>query len=204
MISPSPFSSTVSAVVADKIFSHLDPSGSPTARRSTASRRSRPGLRNSLFVPQEDVIDQETDEDDEEGDLARSRSALEPRHSTHGSREASRLGESALPRDQGLRGGGVGSIPEEGGKGFKGRARSLSHTLGEFFGVGGSSGGKRRSRRNTGGTASDFEDDRIATTATASGGAAGAAGPNAHTTEAEAMAAEEGRQWSGTGGTETP
>ncbi|KAM7201035.1 Magnesium transporter NIPA domain containing protein [Naviculisporaceae sp. PSN 640] len=167
MISPSPFSSTVSAVVADKILAHLDPSASPTARRSLASRRSRPGLRNSLFVPQDEVTDDETDEDEEEGDLTRARSALEPRHSPHSGASTSRLGESVFPRDQGLRGGGP--RPKE-GRGFRGRARSLSHSLGEFFGVGGGSTGKRRNRRNTatigGGTTSDFEDDRIATAAT--------------------------------------
>lgn len=177
MISPSPFSSTVSAVVADKILAHLDINSSLTARRSIPTRRSRPGLRNSLFVPQDEVTDEDTDED-EESSLMRARSAVEPRPSGSGSR---RLGDSALPREQGLRGG---QLPAD-GKGFRGRARSLSHTLGELFGVGAS---KKRSRRNTGAT-SDFEDDRIATSA------AGIA--------AQAVAAEEERQWSGTRSTET-
>lgn len=207
MISPSPFSSTVSAVVADKILAHLDPSGSPTARRSVAARRSRPGLRNSLFVPQDEVTDEETDDDEEEGDLARARSALEPRQSTQSGPGTSRLGESVFPRDQGLRGGG--STSEE-RRGFRGRARSLSHTLGEFFGVGGGgSASKRRSRRNTattsGGTTSDFEDDRIATAATtpSSGVSVASAAANDLTAAAEAVAAEEGRQWSGIGSRST-
>lgn len=68
MISPSPFSSTVSAVVADKLLPHLAPD-SPSARR-IGSRRSRPGLRNSLFVPQDELDD---------GDEIVSASAVEQR-----------------------------------------------------------------------------------------------------------------------------
>ncbi|KAM7200279.1 Magnesium transporter NIPA domain containing protein [Rhypophila sp. PSN 637] len=200
MISPSPFSSTVSAVVADKILAHLDPSSSPTTRRTVAPRRSRPGLRNSLFVPSDEVTDEGSDDDDEQNDLSRARSALEPRHSGYG---GGRLAESAFPRHQGTRGGdGADAIPEQ-RKGFRGRARSLSHTLGEFFGVSGHSSSKQRSRRNTRGafssttsaSASEFEDDRIASVATSPGDVATAA--------AEAIAAEEGRQWSGMRSTET-
>ena len=99
--SPSPFSSTVSAVVADKILSHLD---SPSLR-NIAARRSRPSLRNSLFVPQDEL----------EEEVAR--------------QIASAVGQP------------IGSIvPEaeegpEGKKNLRGRARSLSNTLGGLFGV---------------------------------------------------------------------
>ncbi|KAK3313406.1 magnesium transporter NIPA-domain-containing protein [Apodospora peruviana] len=156
MFTPSPFSSTVSAVVADKILAHLDSSSSsPTTRRMITARRSRPGLRNSLFVPSDEVVeDYETDQDsDEESDLlARAQSAVEATGSLFGE------------------GGATGGEQERKG-GFRGRARSLSHTLGELFGVssGGNGNGKRKkmgSRRTTGTmttTASDLEDDdRIA------------------------------------------
>ncbi|KAK0646384.1 magnesium transporter NIPA-domain-containing protein [Cercophora newfieldiana] len=119
MISPSPFSSTVTAVVADKLLAHMD---SPTSRRGVAYRRSRPGLRNSLFVPQDETSDGEED--------------LEARGI--GSASERRPPETALFADD--------IIPEEaveeGKKGVRGRARSLSHTLGELFGV-------RRGRRPT-------------------------------------------------------
>lgn len=112
LISPSPFSSTVTAVVADKLLAHMG--DSPTARRVT-SRRSRGGLRNSLFVPQDEL-------DDEEYPSEIS-SAVERR-----------TDESGLFDDDD---GGA-----ETQKGVRGRARSLSHTLGELFGVG-------RKRRGT-------------------------------------------------------
>jgi len=115
MISPSPFSSTVTAVVADKLLAHMD---SPTTRRGLAPRRSRPGLRNSLFVPQDEASDEE---EDLEGGI--------------GSAVERRLGEASLFADD--------IIPEaEGKKSVRGRARSLSQSLGELFGV-------RKGRRST-------------------------------------------------------
>lgn len=104
MISPSPFSSTVTAVVADKLLAHMD---SPTTRR-VGARRSRPGLRNSLFVPQDEL-------EDEEGEGAGLSSAVE---------RAAPLFEDDVVPDS-----------DEGKKSVRGRARSLSHTLGELFGV---------------------------------------------------------------------
>ncbi len=99
--SPSPFSSTVSAVVADKILSHLD---SPTLR-NIAARRSRPSLRNSLFVPQDELAEE----------VARQiASAVEQP-----------IGSSLSEAEEG----------PEGKKNLRGRARSLSNTLGELFGV---------------------------------------------------------------------
>lgn len=111
MISPSPFSSTLSAVVADKLLSHME---SPTQRRSTA-RRSRVGLRNSLFMPQDEV-------EEEAGLLGGPSSAVESRV---------RLFDDELPPAEDVDRTWV-----------RGRARSLSHTLGELLGV-------RLSRRNT-------------------------------------------------------
>ena len=115
MISPSPFSSTVTAVVADKLLAHMD---SPTPRRSVAARRSRAGLRNSLFMPLDDG------EGDGEGG-GEIPSAVDRRPD-----EAVLFHDDVLPE-------------EDGKKGVRGRARSLSHTLGELFGV-------RRGRRSTG------------------------------------------------------
>jgi len=116
MISPSPFSTAVSAVVADKLLAAMD---SPTARR-LGSRRSRPGLRNSLFVPQDEMSDGE----DTEGDIS---SAVERRHGERPLFDEDDDGEAPVL---------------EGKKKVRGRARSLSHTLGELFGV-------KRSRRGT-------------------------------------------------------
>jgi len=120
MISPSPFSSTVTAVVADKLLGHMD---SPTSRRGIATRRSRPGLRNSLFVPQDETSDGE--DDLESGPATRVASAVERRAA-----EAALFTDDVLPEASGA----------EGKKSVRGRARSLSHTLGELFGV-------RRGRR---------------------------------------------------------
>ncbi|KJR88660.1 uncharacterized protein SPSK_07021 [Sporothrix schenckii 1099-18] len=56
MISPSPLlSSTMSAVMADTILQHLD-GGSPQAVRRPSTRRVRPSLRSSLFVPQDELL----------------------------------------------------------------------------------------------------------------------------------------------------
>ncbi|KAK3990585.1 magnesium transporter NIPA-domain-containing protein [Cladorrhinum sp. PSN332] len=116
VISPSPFSSTLTAVIADTFLSHLDPTSSPSQVRS------RPSLRNSLFAPQEGhVVDIESQQ---RGAF----SAVERRSDNH-IHHGGLLG--------GYLDGGRGS--NERGKGtIRGRARSLSHTLGELFGVGSS------------------------------------------------------------------
>ncbi|KAK1832269.1 magnesium transporter NIPA-domain-containing protein [Podospora conica] len=111
MISPSPFSSTLSAVVADKLLSHME---SPTQRRGTG-KRSRVGLRNSLFMPQDEV-----EEEEEDGGA-----------SSAGEGRARLFDDEVLP-----------PAAEEDRTWVRGRARSLSHTLGELLGV-------RLSRRNT-------------------------------------------------------
>ncbi|KAK3380308.1 magnesium transporter NIPA-domain-containing protein [Lasiosphaeria ovina] len=112
MISPSPFSSTLSAVVADKLLGH--DSGSPTMRK-VRSRRSRPGLRNSLFVPQDEIEDEYYDYEDLEGTSAVERRA---------SNRSDSYGDGGWTDDE-----------DAAKRGFRGRARSLSHTLGGLFGV---------------------------------------------------------------------
>ncbi|KAI1432920.1 DUF803-domain-containing protein [Xylaria sp. CBS 124048] len=99
-ISPSPLSSTVSAVVADTILKGEE---SPIkGRRST--RRLKPTIRSSLFVPQD------------EGD------------------------ETDAPDASLITNGEGGHVPDEteprstDQKTLRGRARSLSNTLGQFFG----------------------------------------------------------------------
>ncbi|KAK4455976.1 magnesium transporter NIPA-domain-containing protein [Podospora aff. communis PSN243] len=133
VISPSPFSSTVTAVVADKLLAHMD---SPTSRRGIGSKRSRPGLRNSLFVPQDETSDGE--DDLESGPATRMASAVERRPA-----DAALFTDDVLPE----------ASEAEGKKSVRGRARSLSHTLGELFGVG-------RGRRNIG-EGSDGETERL-------------------------------------------
>ncbi|KAK4193636.1 magnesium transporter NIPA-domain-containing protein [Podospora australis] len=109
VISPSPFSSTLGAVVADKLLAHIDGThGSPTQALS-AARRNRPSLRNSLFVPQEEADDL----------------------------EAQFTVSAVESRDHGARHHLFGHDGEQQHvTGFRGRARSLSHTLGELLGVG--------------------------------------------------------------------
>ncbi|KAI1757758.1 magnesium transporter NIPA-domain-containing protein [Xylaria castorea] len=98
-ISPSPLSSTVSAVVADTLLRE----DSPTKRRRSI-RRLRPTIRSSLFVPQ--------DEDDDAG-------ASDPLlvRSDEGGHIPNEY--EPTPRRQGT---------------SRGRARSLSNTIGQFFG----------------------------------------------------------------------
>ncbi|KAK4163432.1 magnesium transporter NIPA-domain-containing protein [Cladorrhinum sp. PSN259] len=116
VISPSPFSSTLTAVVADTFLSHLDTTSSPSQVRS------RPSLRNSFFVSQEGSSDFESQH-------RSAFSAVERRIDNHG--------------HHGLFGGYLDGRTEDNqgfrGRGIRGRARSLSHTLGELFGVGSSS-----------------------------------------------------------------
>ncbi|KAB5570323.1 DUF803 domain membrane protein [Coniochaeta sp. 2T2.1] len=112
-LSPSPFSSTVSGALADRILPHLQTEG-PLSRRIN-TRRSRPGLRNSLFVSQEDL-------DHEDGDLGAQSdreisSAVEPSRREHHTDCDETEGHHGQPTS------------------FRGRARSLSNTLGELFGV---------------------------------------------------------------------
>jgi drug/metabolite transporter (DMT)-like permease len=113
-LSPSPFSSTVSGALADKFLPHMH-ADTPLSRK-VGSRRSRPSLRNSLFVSQEDLDDQaETDERGAQSD-----------------REIASGHYTDAEDDEGQYRAG----------GFRGRARSLSNTLGGFFGV------RRKSRSN--------------------------------------------------------
>ncbi|KAK4242442.1 magnesium transporter NIPA-domain-containing protein [Achaetomium macrosporum] len=133
--SPSPFSSTLSAVVGDKLLAHIDGSGTgallsysssptPGAHSGAAATRrmTRPGLRNSLFVP--------LSQDDGSVDGWRGR-AGEP--------SASSGLEGEEDNSNGAR------------MGLRGRARSLSQTLGltGLFGVGGGGGGGNIKRRAT-------------------------------------------------------
>ncbi|KAI1824848.1 DUF803-domain-containing protein [Xylaria intraflava] len=99
-ISPSPLSSTVSAVVSDALLKGED---SPIKRRRSI-RRLRPTIRSSLFAPQ--------DEDDD-GDA--------PTSSLTTNSEGEHIPSESEPRLTGH-------------KSNRGRARSLSNTLGQFFG----------------------------------------------------------------------
>ncbi|KAI0381021.1 DUF803-domain-containing protein [Hypomontagnella monticulosa] len=98
-ISPSPLSSTVSAVVADALLRGEE---SPAGRRRSI-RRTRPSIRSSLFVPQseDDII-----------------SAAEPLLRTGPDNDEPSYEDDPLPNDQ---------------KTIRGRARSLSSALGDFF-----------------------------------------------------------------------
>lgn len=116
IISPSPLSSTVSAVVADTLL--LRNVESPSSTRRLGVRRSRPSLRSSLFMPHDE--------------------ALSPVRSDVNSWTASDGGarlEGAAVED-----GGPSAADNQDGEdtthqeGFRGRARSLSLTLGELFG----------------------------------------------------------------------
>ncbi|OIW33870.1 DUF803-domain-containing protein, partial [Coniochaeta ligniaria NRRL 30616] len=114
-LSPSPFSSTVSGALADKLLPHLH-TETPLSRR-VGSRRSRPGLRNSLFVSQEDLDDQAEGERGAQSDREIA-SAVEP------SRRSSHYEDGTEPDED-----------QDQSKSFRGRARSLSNTLGGLFGV---------------------------------------------------------------------
>ncbi|KAI0603334.1 magnesium transporter NIPA-domain-containing protein [Biscogniauxia sp. FL1348] len=99
-ISPSPLSSTVSAVVSDAF---LKGEGSPMGRRRSI-KRMRPTIRSSIFVPHDEEIVSPS---------------VEPLVGPHGD------DEQALNQN---------GEQEGEPKTFRGRARSLSNTLGEFFG----------------------------------------------------------------------
>ncbi|KAL2015984.1 hypothetical protein VTK56DRAFT_4473 [Thermocarpiscus australiensis] len=147
VISPSPFSSTLSAVVADKLLAHIDggrdthSSSSPMAGlllSSTSTKRTRPGLRNSLFAPAPAPVPQDGEN--------RPPPPPPPRGHGHSQSEQQRrrqLGDSA---------GEPGSGNSEANEGsLRARARSLSRTLGleglGLFGGGGSSAGGGGAKR---------------------------------------------------------
>lgn len=99
-ISPSPLSSTVSAVVADALLRNEE---NPSGRRRSI-RRARPSIRSSFFVPHsEDGVS----------------SAVGPLLQSDRENEEPPYQDDPLPDDQ---------------KTFRGRARSLSSALGDFFG----------------------------------------------------------------------
>lgn len=105
-ISPSPLSGTVSAVVADALLRGED---SPSGRRRSI-RRSKPSIRSSLFVPQDEDM---------------------PGITSEPLLQAARDAEYRYQDDP----------PQSDQKSARGRARSLSNTLGEFF--------SRKKRRRT-------------------------------------------------------
>lgn len=111
LFSPSPFHSTVSGLVPSTLFKD----GSPTTRRPHSRRHSRPTLRSSLFVSQNEL-----DED------------------IHGEQRAEAMGtmnaiERSRTADESRIRGPEGA---DGNKdGVRSRARSLTHTMGELFGL---------------------------------------------------------------------
>lgn len=138
MISPSPFSSTLGAVVADRLLPHLGMSSttdndSPTQRR-IASRRSRAGLRNSLFVPQDELDNEDGHYYDLENGRGRGGSAVGSTSTFGPLLDLTRLASNGGNK-------GEGQSQEEG---IRGRTRSLSGTLAELLSGGwrmGSGGG---------------------------------------------------------------
>ncbi|KAK3401194.1 magnesium transporter NIPA-domain-containing protein [Sordaria brevicollis] len=155
MISPSPFSSTLGAVVADRLLPHLGiatENDSPTQRR-IAGRRSRAGLRNSLFVPQGDL-----DAEDGYYDLENARgrgggSSAVGSTSTFGPLlDLTRLGSNNNKGEE-----------QGGDQGIRGRARSLSGTLAELLGGGWRMGGGSWQAHGTVATASSSNNGSQAT-----------------------------------------
>lgn len=158
MISPSPLlSSTMSAVVADTILQHLD-GGSPQAARRPSTRRVRPSLRSSLFVPQDELL-----RDDAErllhpsivhqnhpyrnhqhggsletfvtglGIPSTSHPTTSTRVGTSVAGPSGTSGDVGNRRDVQTSGGPPSTSKPEGGVDSRGRARSLSTTLGGLF-----------------------------------------------------------------------
>jgi hypothetical protein len=120
-ISPSPLSSTVSAVVSDTLLRGED----NPVKRKMSTRRLRPTIRSSLFVPH-----------DEDHDV----SVADPLLVTNG--------EGAhIPNE--------GEPPITGTKTSRGRARSLSNTLGQFFGR------RKRRRRNSNPEIGGSQEDEV-------------------------------------------
>lgn len=108
LFSPSPLDSTVRGLVPSTLLTD-----SPSARRPPSRRRlSKPGIRSSLFVSQDDLVQ---DLEDEEIGIM---SAI----------ERSRTADTSFN----------GNSPIDGQKrnGLRNRARSLTHTMGDLFGVG--------------------------------------------------------------------
>ena len=141
-ISPSPLGSTVSAVVSDHLRKQLDAAGSPLLLpRRLHARRSRPSLRSSLFVPHDELLlDDDDDGDDEHGRLlGQSR--------THDETESGPW-TAAAGHDESA---AAAAAAAQTRRGFRGRARSFSNTLGELL------GGRRRRRRS--GLESEEEED---------------------------------------------
>ncbi|KAL8370470.1 hypothetical protein RB595_000713 [Gaeumannomyces hyphopodioides] len=118
IFSPSPLSSTVSAVVADTLLLRNLESPSSSTRR-LGVRRSRPSLRSSLFMPHDEALSPVR------ADLA----PWTPPDRARLEGVAVDDGGSWSPGDQDDE-----NVAGEGG--FRGRARSLSLTLGELFGSG--------------------------------------------------------------------
>lgn len=131
IFSPSPFDSTLRGLVPSTL---LQDSPRPVSRR----RLSRPSLRSSLYVSQDELGPQ--DQDEERGTM----SAL----------ERSRTNNSFN-----------GDSPVDGpaSKGFRNRAKSLTHTVGDLFGV--KSGRKREIAETT-----DEEEEREGVSSSGSGG----------------------------------
>ncbi|KAI6489140.1 hypothetical protein MCOR13_008802 [Pyricularia oryzae] len=126
--SPSPLSSTVSAVVVDTL---LFRSGEgPALSRRLALRRSRPSLRASLFVPHDESI--------EDGGVATADAI-------------NSWDDGAISND--ASGSGQPSSSTRPSVGIRGRARSLSYTLGELFG----SRSDKRRKPNPDGDNEDLE-----------------------------------------------
>lgn len=111
LFSPSPFDSTVRGLVSSALLTD-----SPSVRRPSSRRRlSRPSIRSSLYVPQ-DELDEDHLHDEEEGH-AGVMSAI----------ERSRTVDTSFQGDS--------PVDEQRPKGLRNRARSLSHTVGGIFGV---------------------------------------------------------------------
>lgn len=114
-LSPSPFSSTVSGALADRLLPHLHANSQHP--RQTRSRRSKPSLRNSLFVSHDD-LDAAAPDDGADREVS---SAVEP-HPRRG--RYTDADDPAHDEDH------------HHARSFQGRARSLSNTLlGGFFGA---------------------------------------------------------------------
>lgn len=118
LFSPSPFHSTVSGLVPSNLVKDAHPVRRPSSRR-------RPSLRSSLYVSQDELNVEPIGEEEERVIM----SAIER------SRTAD---ESQIPGGQGQQGQGGG-----GRKGVRARAKSLTNSVGDLFGV-------RRAKRDDG------------------------------------------------------
>lgn len=113
LFSPSPFDSTVRGIVPSALLTD-----SPSVRRPSSRRRlSRPSIRSSLYVPQDELDEDHQQHDEEEGHVG-----------TMSAIERSRTVDSSFQ-------GGDSPVDGQKPKGLRNRARSLSHTVGEIFGV---------------------------------------------------------------------